>query len=217
MATPVLNLRYNILSISGSSPNFTLDGLVFDETGNFNGTNAAVNDEIFDFNGNRYRIASFTTQTTSHITCVVNDYRLDGTPSTGNGVIFRPSTNFKFPVSSRQTNQVSEYLNNFIIDQAIQQIDAALQATTGAIGIPVVEAITLTGTNITNKYVDLAHVPIVPSNTEVDLIGGSAQQYSLDFTVIDNGLGAIKRLNWNTLGMDGLVISGSMLRVYYSY
>ena len=91
-------------------------------------------------------------------------------------------------------------------------VQGAISASTGTMKV---EYLTLSGADITNKYIDLAFAPVTAINTLVDIIGAGAQMYTSDFTVINNGLGSVKRLNWNSLGMDGTLVSGSMLRVVY--
>lgn len=205
MATPVLNLRYNIVSVTGSGPNYTLDGFVFDESATFNGTDVAVGDEIFDAIGNRYRISSFSVQTASHLTVVVNDYRTDGMPNTGNGVIFHPSTNYALPVPSRQTNQVSEYLNNFITDQAIQQIDQKIFETN-----TFMDAFTLSGTDITNGYVTLSQNPTISKPITIQVVGGSLQEYPTDFSIVSNN-----RATWLGSFAATVVAGDRLLAMYY--
>lgn len=83
-----------------------------------------------------------------------------------------------------------------------------------SVGTQNVDYVTLNGTNITNKYVDLVAIPKTAAKVVVDVVGGTAQAYATDFTVITDGTD-IKRLNWDTLGMDGQVVSGTVLRVVY--
>lgn len=79
-----------------------------------------------------------------------------------------------------------------------------------------VEALTLASGDITAKYIDLAQTPISASAVEVTPVGGSAQLYSIDFSVITNG-SAVKRLNWASLGLDGILSAGDILVVSYTY
>jgi len=73
----------------------------------------------------------------------------------------------------------------------------------------------LTSTDVTNKYVDLTNTPVPVSATEVSILGGSELQYTTDFTVIRNTAGEYRRLNWNGLGIDGVVTSGDILKVAF--
>lgn len=77
------------------------------------------------------------------------------------------------------------------------------------------ETFTLTGTDITNKYVDLASVPKLAGAVIVIPQGGPTQRITDDFTIITDG-SELKRLNWSGLGMDGILESGDKLQVIYS-
>lgn len=181
MATPVLNLRYNITNVVASSfpgASYTLLGNVFDESGNFNGTNVALNDEVFDFNGGRYRILNFISQSSSTLHIDVDNFHSDGLPTTGNGVIFRPSQHFDLPIPTRQANFISEYLQNFIQNQAIQDLDKQIFTQNTFI-----DEFTLTGTDITNGYVALSNVPNLTKPIVVQPRGGTVQIYSTDFSI----------------------------------
>lgn len=79
-----------------------------------------------------------------------------------------------------------------------------------------VEYVTLSGTDITNKYYDLAHVPKTAAKTKLAVKGSGPLFYTDDFTVITDG-SVIKRLNWSTLGLDGVLIAGDKLQVCYLY
>jgi hypothetical protein len=76
---------------------------------------------------------------------------------------------------------------------------------------PLTEYITLTSTDITNKYITLSFAPAVASTTMVDLLGGSAQKYTTDFIVSGS------QVQWTGLGLDGLLAAGDVLRVHYFY
>jgi len=86
----------------------------------------------------------------------------------------------------------------------------SLGQITGAL-TPSVENFTLSPTDISNKFVTLAHNPANPTTVMCDIVGLTGQVYGVDFTV------AGMQLNWSGLGMDGLVFSGSVLRVFYLY
>jgi len=79
-----------------------------------------------------------------------------------------------------------------------------------------VEIFTLDGDDITNKYVDLTNVPVDGTAVEVTPVGGIPQEYTTDFTVITDG-SDVKRLNWSTLGLDGVVEATDKLIVSYTY
>lgn len=70
---------------------------------------------------------------------------------------------------------------------------------------------TLTGGEITAKQITLPNTPIVANETVLDVIGGTSQEYSVDYTVS----GAV--LDWNGLGLDGQLTAGDVLRIIYFY
>jgi hypothetical protein len=75
----------------------------------------------------------------------------------------------------------------------------------------VVEYITLTNTNISNKSVTLMHTPKASSDVVVDIIGGGPQEYSQDYTVTGTSL------SWLGKALDGTLSVGERIRVIYSY
>jgi len=80
----------------------------------------------------------------------------------------------------------------------------------------VTENLTLTATNISNKYVALTNTPL--DNTAVGVFpsGGIKQLYTTDFTVITDGV-SIKRLNWDSLTLESLLSEGDIISVDYIY
>lgn len=70
---------------------------------------------------------------------------------------------------------------------------------------------TVTGGEASAKQLTLAHTPAAPSEVMVDIIGGGAQEFATDFTVASN------ILDWNSLGLDGVLTTGDKLRVAYVY
>ena len=78
------------------------------------------------------------------------------------------------------------------------------------------DTLTLTATNISNKYIDLTHIPINGVTVDVLPYGGIRQLYTTDFTIITDGAD-IKRLNWNGLGMESLVAEADIIVVNYLY
>jgi len=83
----------------------------------------------------------------------------------------------------------------------------------------VVDQLTLTGTDISNKYVDLNNVPIEAADTEMTILGGVDQQYGVDFAVVTDGTD-VKRLTWDSsnpsviTGISSLA-SGDILKISY--
>ena len=80
----------------------------------------------------------------------------------------------------------------------------------------ITENLALSSVNISNKYVDLAHVP--KDNTAVGVfpVVGIKQLYAIDYTVITDGTN-IKRLNWTGLGLETLLATGDIISVDYIY
>lgn len=91
-----------------------------------------------------------------------------------------------------------------------------ISANVGYVETRKVEIITLTSTEISNKYVDLAETPRTNTAVMVFPVGGISQEYTADFTVISNG-SAVRRLNWNGLGLEALLEAGDKITVEYSY
>jgi len=79
-------------------------------------------------------------------------------------------------------------------------------------GVDGVEYITISAGDISNKYTTLAQTPITPEDTMLDIIGGGAQLYTTDYTVVSGTL-----LNWNGLGIDGILEADDVMRVSYTY
>ena len=78
-------------------------------------------------------------------------------------------------------------------------------------GVFKVEQRTISAGEATAKQITLVNTPASPSDVMVDVIYGSAQEYSVDFTIS----GAV--LDWNGLGLDGTLSAGDKLRVAYVY
>jgi hypothetical protein len=77
-------------------------------------------------------------------------------------------------------------------------------------GNQVVEYRTISSGEASAKFLTLAQLPAVGTKTMVDVIGGVAQAYGLDFTVTGNVL------DWNGLGLDSIpTISGDVFRIVY--
>ena len=83
-----------------------------------------------------------------------------------------------------------------------QYVPSADNAGTGS---GIVNPFVLNSTNISNKYVDLAMVPIAPSNIRFIVMEGIEQRYSTDFILILDGSSQLKRVSWNGLGLESLL------------
>lgn len=96
-----------------------------------------------------------------------------------------------------------------------QQIEVVYGSASG--GAPVlpasydleVEYITLTNDMITNKELTLVGTPKNALKVIVDVLNGTAQEYSVDYVVITN------KLNWNGLGLEAKLQAGDKIRITY--
>lgn len=77
------------------------------------------------------------------------------------------------------------------------------------------QVFTLSGGNITNKYVDLLLTPTDPTNVRFFLGGGSIQDKTVDWNLITDGI-SVKRVSWNGLSLDGQLIAGDKIFVVYT-
>lgn len=76
------------------------------------------------------------------------------------------------------------------------------------------EQIVLDGTDITNQYVTLAEIPLEVTEVSLDIIGGCAQQYGLDFSVTGQQLDFLGDL---AIGGAIELEAGDVLRIMYKY
>ena len=67
----------------------------------------------------------------------------------------------------------------------------------------------LTGAEITAKQITLTNTPAEPSKVLVEWIGVTSQIYGTDFVISGNVL------SWNGLGLDGVLLAGDNLRIFY--
>ncbi len=74
-----------------------------------------------------------------------------------------------------------------------------------------VEQRTISAGEATARQITLVNTPASAADVLVDVIHGSAQEYSVDYTIT----GAV--LDWNGLALDGLLAAGDKLRVAYVY
>lgn len=88
-------------------------------------------------------------------------------------------------------------------------VDNAISVATTS---PKVDHFTLTGTDITNKYVTLTSVPAVATRVILLVAGAPNQQYSIDYQ-----MDAVNtdRLTWDSLDLDGILEDGDKLTVKY--
>lgn len=121
------------------------------------------------------------------------------------------SSNWQAPVANRGSlplagNAVGDV--RIAMDTATQYIwtGSVWQAVSGDIKT---QKFTLSGADITNKFVTLAESPLTPALTRLIVIGGIEQQYGLDFSVSGN------QLTWATLALDGFLETGDNIIAIY--
>jgi hypothetical protein len=76
---------------------------------------------------------------------------------------------------------------------------------------PRTEYRTLVAGDITAAEITLAETPDSPGEVMLDIIGGGPQEITVDFAVSGN------TLSWSGLALDGVLVAGDKLRVYYWY
>lgn len=74
-----------------------------------------------------------------------------------------------------------------------------------------VEYVTFDSTAIAARQVTLAQTPAVPSLVTWDIISGTTQVYSVDFTITGNVL------SWAGLPPEGILAVGDSCRITYTY
>jgi len=132
----------------------------------------------------------------------------------------------KHDASEIDVEGTGDYYAPGSLETALDTIDAQVKVNTDAIsGISSEEAksaaFVLSGTDITNKYVDLPSIPKTPAAVRMVVMEGLEQDYSVDFTIISDG-SDVKRLTWDdtaiggpTAGMVADLTAGDKLRVYW--
>lgn len=76
------------------------------------------------------------------------------------------------------------------------------------------EPITLTATDISNKYLILAEAPVTKEITQLFVIGGMPQEYGIDFVVTTDDSG--KRLSWDGYGLESILSDGDIIIVIHN-
>lgn len=75
----------------------------------------------------------------------------------------------------------------------------------------ITETITLNSQNIQHKYLTLSLTPIVADEARLIVAGGIEQVYGTDFEIVG------KVLQWNGLGLDGILQAGDTFIITYAY
>lgn len=73
----------------------------------------------------------------------------------------------------------------------------------------VTESFTLSGTDITNKYVTLSGVPYISGNLKCAVKGQGSQIYGVDFAYVAT------RLSWDTLALGTVLVAGDVIQANY--
>lgn len=68
---------------------------------------------------------------------------------------------------------------------------------------------TISPTESSTKIIVLAFTPATPGQVMVDIIGGTAQEFNVDYTIVAN------EFRWNGYVLDGLLAQGDRLRIGY--
>jgi hypothetical protein len=76
-------------------------------------------------------------------------------------------------------------------------------------GAPRTEFRTITAPEQSAKVIVLAHTPADPVGVLVDIIGGTAQEFNVDYTIVSN------EFRWNGYSLDGLLSAGDRIRFHY--
>jgi hypothetical protein len=129
-----------------------------------------------------------------------SDSLVDNHLSGGTGITYSAGTISINQASNLNFTGTVQYKGNEILTSASGAVETSKQ-----------QIITLTSTNITNKYVDLAQTPVDASAIMVTPVGGILQEYNIDYSVSGN------RISWSSLGLDGLLAAGDKLIVNYTY
>jgi len=90
------------------------------------------------------------------------------------------------------------------------EVDTISGSLNDKIGTNEIEYITVSGTDITNKYVTLAYTPFLATEVALGIIGGSTQTYGVNYTVSGT------KLSWDGLGLDGVLEAGDKFRIIYT-
>lgn len=76
-------------------------------------------------------------------------------------------------------------------------------------GTPIVEYVTVSAGQETAKKIILSNTPTSPGLVMLDIIGGTAQEFNVDYTVVTN------ELRWNGYALDGVLLQNDRLRIFY--
>lgn len=72
-----------------------------------------------------------------------------------------------------------------------------------------VQRFTLSGTDISNKFVNLSLAPSDAQGVILTVIGGPQQDYLVDYSVTGS------QVSWSSLGLDGVLSTGDKIVIQY--
>lgn len=76
-------------------------------------------------------------------------------------------------------------------------------------GTPIVEYVTVSAGQEAAKKIILSNTPASPGLVMLDIIGGTAQEFNVDYTVVTN------ELRWNGYALDGVLLQNDRVRIFY--
>lgn len=129
---------------------------------------------------------------------------IDGDDGSSSG---RFSSTGGFDSNNNTIQGVSDPVNN--TDAANKQW---VESQSGGSGMAS-QQFTLSGTDITNKYVTLTVGPLSNSQVVLNIVGGTTQHYEDDYTIVFSN--PDYRLSWDGKTLDGLLSDTDVLRVIY--
>jgi hypothetical protein len=140
------------------------------------------------------------------------DYTISSAPIDATVVVLRDG--LKVPVAQYS---FAHPVVSFVTAPAIGQLIEVSYLTNGTSATrtlnltnQIVENRLITVGEMAAKKLTLANTPGVPTEVICDMASGSIQIYGLDFNIINGN-----QLNWSALGMDGVVLAGTYLRIVY--
>ncbi len=75
--------------------------------------------------------------------------------------------------------------------------------------------VTLTPTDISNKYVDIDYTPVPFDAVQVNWLGGSEGHYGVDFTVTTNLNGDYRRISWDGYSFDSQLVADEIIQIVF--
>ena len=147
--TSSFNGKFNITSVTGTNPTFTINGVFSNETSQYNGTQADTTDKLFVlYNSKAWKlhIKTYTTKTSSVLSfTAVDSTGLLPLVPTGQAAIIRETPNFDFPYGvSGLRNDLAAAISNFYSNRVDEVLSNAggditgpfnnLQIAPGAVG-----------------------------------------------------------------------------------